>query len=390
MDPRLSNQFAITGIGEAPAGHHPDITVASLVTLACRDAMYNAGLTANDIDGVIIESPLSEPTFMFAVDIAHKLGISPRYTSSTGLGGAAAVSALAQAMAVIEAGLCSTVLFAMGDSIWSHAKGHQQALGTLNWGYAEFEETFGLVQPPGAYALGAQRHMYEYGTTAEAFGSIAVSARYHASLNANAEKRKAITLTDYFDSPWIVEPFRLLDCSLVSDFAGAYIISKRSSVDNSSKPLVLVNAVAQAQTHRYVIDSALTKTGAVDVANTLWDISGLGPNDVKVAELYDSFTYTLLVQLEDYGFCEKGKGGQYVIEKGLSLGDALPVNTHGGLLSQAHSGGILHLTEAVKQLRGECGSRQVPNADIALVSGGGGILFAAHAGALLQRVESDS
>lgn len=386
MNPHLINKFAIIGIGEAPVGKVPGRSPIAAMLESARLAIQDAGISAGDIDGVIAEPPLSSPRFLPANEVASGLGIRPVYAQSTGVGGASAVSSLAAAIAAISAGFCSVVLFTMGDSSWSYQKGHMQPRGRLDWGYEEFEEVFGLAEAAGGYGLCARSHIEQFGTSERHFGEVAVSARYHASLNSNTQMSKPISMEDYLASRWIVEPFRLMDCSLVSDYGGAFIIAAVDVARELRQPVVGISAVAAANTHRFVHQADPVTTGACDVAERIWRVTGLSPDDIDVAELYDSFTYTTLVQLEDYGFCPKGQGGPFVEGGRIRLGGDLPVNTHGGLLSQGHAGGVLHVTEAVKQLRGDCGERQVKQADIALVTGGGGILFASHAGAVLARL----
>ena len=195
--------------------------------------------------------------------------------------------------------------------------------------------------------------------------------------------RRPITLEDYLQSPWIVEPFRLLDCSLVSDYGGALVVTTTERTADLRQVPVFILGYGESHPHRYLMQQEdITRCGAVESGPAAFWMAGVTLQEVDFAELYDSFTYTVLVQLEDYGFCAKGEGGTFVEDGHIALGGALPVNTHGGLLSQAHADGILHVTEAVKQLRGQAGPRQVANARIGLVSGGAGVL-AVHASLLL-------
>lgn len=380
-----SGRYSIVGIGETRVGRVPGITDLALALQAVHQALNDAGVEKEQVDGILCDPPFSDPLFLFPNRIAECLGIQPRYVSTLGLGGASPVGAIAHAVAAIQAGYCRMVLFVAGEAMWSQYKNRYPKHGKLNWGYCDFEEPFGLVEAPGAYALGAMRHMHEYGTEARHFGEVALAMRHHASLNDNAQIKKPISMEDYLSSRWIVEPFRLLDCSLISDFGGAFLITSLDRARDLKRKPVLIESCAQFHDHRYVYNApSLTSTGAAETARHIFRGSAIGPETVDFAELYDSFTYTVIVQLEDYGFCKKGEGGAFVENGAIRLGGRLPVNTHGGLLSQGHADGVLHVTEAVKQLRGTCGSRQVKDARMGLVTGGGGILFATHSAVLLR------
>lgn len=379
----LLGRYSITGIGETRIGHLPRETPLSLAVQAARMAIDDAGLEPPDIDGLLVEYPYCDPRFQFPMEVAEALGIRPRHVSSIDLGGASAVAAIGHGMAAIEAGLCRAVLFVNADCQLSQRRGKEFA-GRLNWGYQDFEEPFGLVGAVGGYALAAQAHIHRYATPPEAFGEIAIAARRHAAANDNAQKRQPFSMTDYLESRWIVEPFRLLDCSLVSDYGGAFVLTRDSPA--GSRPHALVTAFAEGHDHRYLTTASdLTTTIARRLADQIWEQSGLKPADIDLALLYDSFTYTVLVQLEDYGFCEKGKAYEYLRNAGIGPGGKLPVNPHGGLLSQGHSNGVFHLCEAVRQLRGEAKTRNLPEPRRALVTGAGGILLGTHAATILER-----
>jgi acetyl-CoA acetyltransferase len=306
-----------------------------------------------------------------------------RYGHDLHAGGCTPILALANTVRAIAAGLCHTVLIAFGENMLSQTKTPRPTHGQLHWGYEDWEEPFDLVGPPAGYALAAKRHMHQYGTTAAQLGAIAVAQRQHALLNDTAQMRRPLTLEDYLQSPWIVEPFRLPDCSLVSDYGGAFIVTtKERAADLRQKP-VAVLGYGESHPHRYLMqEDDLTQCGAVESGPAALQMAGVTQQDIDFAELYDSFTYTVLMQLEDYGFCAKGEGGAFVENGRTGLGGELPVNTHGGLLSQAHADEILHVTEAVKQLRGQADPRQVPNAQLGLISGGAGVL-AVHASLIL-------
>ena len=376
-------KYCIVGIGESELGQVPQATSLDLTVRAAVRALADAGLTPHQVDGCLSKPPYQEPTFLFTDHLAAVLGLRLRYGHDLHAGGCTPILAAANAVRALEAGLCHTVLVAFGENMLTQSKAPRPTHGKLHWGYEDWEEPFDLVGPPAGYALAARRHMHCYGTTAEQLGIIAVTQRRHALLNEGAQMRRPLTLADYLRSPWVVEPFRVPDCSLVSDYGGAFVVTTAERAADLRHRPVAVLGYGESHPHRYLMrDEDLTRCGAIESGPAALRMAGVGLHEVDFAELYDSFTYTVLVQLEDYGFCAKGEGGAFVEGGRTALGGALPVNTHGGLLSQAHADGILHVTEAVKQLRGHAGPRQVAHADIGLVSGGAGVL-AVHASLLL-------
>jgi len=231
---------------------------------------------------------------------------------------------------------------------------------------------------PSLYALIAQRHMYEYGTKPEQLAEVAVTIRTHAGLNPNAHKKDPITVGDVLSSRMITSPLHVLDCAIVSDGAAAAVVTRADRARDLRKSPVYLLGSGYGLRHGYVGDAeCLTTSGAVDSGRTAFSKSGLGPKDIDVAEIYDCFTITVIVELEDLGFCPKGEGGRFVENGNIGLGGQLPVTTHGGLLSGGHpglGGGFFHVLEAVRQLRGEAGGRQVPKVEVALAHGNGGVV----------------
>jgi acetyl-CoA acetyltransferase len=270
------------------------------------------------------------------------------------------------AVAALEAGYCTTVLCVNGDAQTMRGDGGR---GAVSW-IEDFETPFGFLGAPITYAMPARRHMYEYGTTSEQFGAIAVACRKHASLNPNATFRDPITIADHQASRMVAEPFHLLDCCPVTDGAGAVIItSAERARDLKQRPVYLLG-LGQQNTYsdvQYAVP--MTSPAMKGASRQAYAMAGLGPEDIDVAELYDCFTYVALITLEEYGFCKKGEGGSFVEGGRIELGGELPLNTGGGLLSQAHATGFLHITEAATQLRGTAGARQVAGAQTAIVSG---------------------
>ncbi|HLQ36016.1 MAG TPA: thiolase family protein [Chloroflexota bacterium] len=364
----VSGRYAIAGIGETQVGRLPERSALSLRLEAAVNAIADAGLSKQAIDGIIAHQPRRDPQPNYAAFLADRLGIQPDYINDISLGGSAAASAVMSAVAAIEAGLCSTVLCVSGESQWS-SRG-QPSHGRLGTPGASFRMPFGAGGAPIEYGLAAKRHMHEYGTTSQQFGAIAVACRGHACLNPNAQMRTPISIEDHQSSRMIAEPFHLLDCSLVSDGAGALIVTSAERARELRNPPAYVLGMGTAcRFGEAAYSPCLTTVAGKEAASRAFAMAGLGPADVDLAELYDCFTYTVLVTLEDYGFCRKGEGGAFVEDGRIELGGQLPVNTHGGLLSQAHVGGMLHITEGVTQIRHQAGERQVQGAQVAAVSG---------------------
>jgi acetyl-CoA acetyltransferase len=359
---------AIAGSAETQVGKLPGRSALGLRLEAAVKAMEDAGLEKHRIDGLIACQPRRNPEPNSSALLAERLGIEPRYITDISLGGAASASMVLSAVAAIEAGLCTTVLCVGGDA--ASAYRGQPSRGRLATPGEDFRSPFGADGAPVMYALAARRHMHEYGTTSEQFGAVAVACRRHASLNPNAQMRSPITIEDHQSSRFIVEPLHLLDCSLVSDGAGAVIVTTAERARDLPQPPVHVLGMGSAcRFGELTYNVPITTTAAPEAAARAFAIAGLTPASVDFAELYDCFTPVVLMTLEDYGVCGKGEGGAFVEGGRIELGGELPVNTHGGLLSQAHIGGMLHITEAVTQLRHQAGARQADGAKVGVVSG---------------------
>jgi acetyl-CoA acetyltransferase len=367
----ISGRYAIAGVGESDVGRHLGRSGMALHLEAMTRAIADAGLDKSDIDGLITRPSRSEPQFNYSAVLAGRLGISPTYFTDVALGGASSTSMILDAVAALEAGLCTTVLCVNGDAQTS--RGAVRRGGLTNW-IEDFERPFGMIGAPESYGLSARRHMHEYGTTSEQFGAIAVACRKHAGLNPNAVFRTPLTLADHQASRMVVEPFHLLDCCPVSDGAGAIIITSAERARDLKQAPVFLLGMGQGFTHSDLPYTASMTTAAMRSASErAYAMAGLGPQDIDVAELYDCFTSVVLLTLEDYGFCEKGEGGAFVEGGRIELGGELPVNTGGGLLSQAHASGCLLVTEGAIQMRGIAGDRQVAGAETAIVSGQCGV-----------------
>lgn len=378
----MKDEFAIVGIGETEFGTVSGVSTQGFHLLAIKAALADSGLDKSVVDGFIAQNPYQEAIFIQSLSIAEAMGIQPRYTADLNIGGATPVSMVLQAAAVIKAGLANVVVCSFGENARSGRKNKYH--GRLNMGYEDFEIPYGSGAPVG-YALAARRHMHEYGTTSKQLGAIAVAQRKHALINPGSQMFEPMTIEDHQNSPAILDPFRLLDCCLVSDGGGAVIVTSAERAKTLRQPPVYIMGIGSFHPHRSIMNApTLTTCGAKISGQIAYRMAGITPKDIDFAELYDCFTYTVLVQIEDYGFCKKGEGGPFVETGRIEIGGELPVNTHGGLLSQAYMDGMFHITEAVKQLRGQCGERQVGNANIGLVSGNGGHL-STHATLILRR-----
>ncbi len=379
-----SGTCAIVGIGETAVGKLPQISTLGIQLEAIRCAIQDAGLRPSDVDGVLAIQPSNDPQRAYALSVAQAAGIVPRYATDLAVGGATPVSMVAHAVMAINAGLASAVVCVLGNK---QATGRLEPRhGSLRDGAEDYEEPFGMLGAPAMHATVALRHMHEFGTTSEQLAAVAVAMRKHASMNPAATMREPITVQDVLDSRMIVSPFHLLDCCLVSDGAGAVVVTTAERARDLPRLPVYIWGFGEGHTAGPLQAPTLTTLGGKVASATAYAMAGLGPADMDFAEIYDCFTPIVIVTLEDYGFCAKGEGGPWVENGRIEVGGELPVNTHGGLLSQAHVEGMLHITEAVKQLRG--GSvepeRQVKDARFGIVSGHGASL-SAHATLILGR-----
>ena len=363
---------AVTGVGETTYTRGPSSRSSLALQLeAALAAVHDAGLQPGDIDG-IVPSSVGSAT---AEDFIENFGLRDlRFSATVPMGGASAVAGLQLAKAVIGAGICRHVLLVVGRDGRSGNIGARLRATPQFRTVAEFETPVGAFAPVELYAPMARRHMLTYGTRSEDFAQIAVTMRQHALGNANALMKKPMTVADHQASRMIADPFRLFDCSLESSGAAAVVVSARAAAaDGRQRP---VHLMACAEGHPDS-PSAITQRpdllqlGIAKAAQRVFDQAGVTRADIDVAAIYDCFTYIVLCQLEDLGFCAKGEGAAFVQGGRIALGGPLPVNTHGGLLSQAHMVGMNHIVELVRQLRGQGGANQVAGARIGLVTGYG-------------------
>jgi acetyl-CoA acetyltransferase len=375
----VTPQPVVVGIGESRVGRVADRSTAQLQSDAVQAALADAGLSMQDIDGLFTTPVRVEHWQAPAAVVANHLGLRPRYLSTVDLAGASGAGMVQQAVAAVAAGQCTTALCVAGQNLLSHNSRAQAVKSMAESGSAhpQFEVPYGPLVPS-LYALVAQRHMHQYGTTSEQMAEVAVAIRGHAALNPAAHKRDPITATDVLGSRMISSPLRMLDCAIVSDGAAALIVTTAERArDLKRQPVHLLGAGLGVR-HGH-IGEALEPiiTGAVDSGRAAFAAAGLTPADVDVAELYDCFSITVLIELEDLGFCAKGEGGPFVMGGRVRRGGPLPITTHGGLMSFGHpgvGGGLFHVLEAVRQVRGEAGERQVPDVEVALAHGNGGVM----------------
>ena len=373
----LKNKVAIVGVGDTEVGIVRGYSATQLYVRAAQRALEDAGITKSDVDGLITCVSFAEPYLYHAEMIAEYMQIFPRYCITAPSGGGTTLAIMHHAASAIVSGMADTILITMADSQvtgLSRAKAIEAMAGA---GHPQFERPYG-APIPAFYALVARAHEHAHGTTEAQRAEVAVACRRHASMNPAAQMRDPITVEDVLKSKMIADPLHLLDCSLVSDGGGAIIMtSAERAKDFKNRPVYLLG-IGEGHSHEHISQAhSFVASAAKDAGERAYKMAGLGPKDIDVAELYDCFTPVVIIELEDLGFCPKGEGGRFVEGGRIQIGGELPVNTHGGLLSHCHPGhpgSIFSVTEAVRQLRGECGPRQVKDARIALVHAQGGIL----------------
>ena len=374
--PRVSDQVVIVGAGETKVGKLPGMQSVHIQAWAVQQALVDCGLRVSDLDGLINLDPYAVPHSMFSSTLSEYLGLKPKFLSTLDVGGTVTgMTMLQQAVWAIEAGHCEVVACVYGENALTARAPEQRGLAMQNlMGGQEWEEPFGVHGMVTPYALVAQRYLHQYGATVDDFGEVSVLTRRHALNNENAQMKKPMTLEDHRASKMISSPLRLLDCSLVSDGGGAVILTTRSRAQRIGQPFVSIKSMAMRATHSSIAQLPdLEDFGMREAGRDAFEAAGEGPEAMQVALLHDAFSVSVLITLEALGFCQPGQGGNYLRAGHASMAGSCPLNPHGGLLSQAHIGGMLHLTEAVQQLRGRAGRRQIEGARRAVVSGNGGV-----------------
>ena len=370
MDGLERGGAAIVGVAESDLGQVADgMSVIDLMVQGAKRALDDCGLSLKDVDGLFSATTQSR---LSVLALAEYLGINPAFLGSTIVGGSSFEYHVAHAMGAIALGLCNVALIAYGSTQRSVGR-RQASLREVN----PYETPFKPFLPTSAYALAASRHMHEFGTTREQLAAVAVAAREWALLNPTAWEKKPLSVEDVLSSRMMSYPLTVRDCCLVTDGGGAIVVTSAERAGSLRKTPVYVLGFGQSVTHGSISSMPdLTVTGALAAGKAAYAMAGLAPSDIDAVELYDAFTINTILFLEDLGFCKKGEGGAFVSGGRIGPNGSLAVNTNGGGLSYCHPGmyGLFLLIEAVRQLRGECGARQVKDCEVALAHGNGGVL----------------
>jgi acetyl-CoA C-acetyltransferase len=379
----IKGKAYVVGIYEHPTRKADDKSLAQLHAESARGALEDAGLGKDDVDGYFCagDAPGLGPLSM-----ADYMGLKLRHMDSTDSGGSSYIIHVGHAAEAIALGKCKVALITLAGRPRSEGQATGTAARTAqNTPDAPFENPYGPATA-NMYAMCAMRHMYQYGTTSEQLAWIKVAASHHAQHNPHAMLRNVVTVEEVVNSPMIADPLHRLDCCVISDGGGAIIVASPEVANSLKRPKVKILGAAEAPKHQMGGQIDLTYSGAVWSGPAAFAEAGVKPGDIKYASIYDSFTITVLMQIEDLGFCEKGQGGRFVADGNLIAGTGrLPFNTDGGGLCNNHPanrGGLTKVVEAVRQLRGEAHPAvQVKNCDLALAHGTGGSLGTRHGSA---------
>jgi acetyl-CoA acetyltransferase len=365
--------IAIVGIGATKPVRRSLKGLRALCVEAIEAALADAGIAPSEVDGILTDG-LVMPTTVPRDYIAAQFGIDRRFDGGMSYGGAGSATAPLQAQLAISSGLAKTVLYYFGVDWGTRASG-PYGFHDLYAAKLAFEKPYGFTGQPAYFALWARRYMHEHGLTERDLATIAVTQRQSALLHPNSQMTAPLTYDDYFASRIVAEPLRVPDCCLITDGACAFVMTSLERARDLAKPPVRVMGAAFAS-EPVTGDDVFTQSGgfmripgARAAADRALAAAGISIADVDLAELYDCFTISCLLQIEDVGFCKRGEGAAFIREKGIGIGGKLPINTHGGLLSHSYLLGVEHVLEAVRQLRGEAGAAQVAGAEIGLVGG---------------------
>jgi acetyl-CoA acetyltransferase len=377
----MAREAVILGVGDVPLEDGKVVGRGSVLQVqarAAKAALDDAGIPMSEVDGLLcaglwgVPGPGQLPT----VTLGEYLGIHPRFIDATNIGGSAFEAHVAHAAMAVERGYCDVALVVYGStqrSERSRSLGGRPATLTM-----QFENIWGIPQPVGGYALAARRHMHEHGTTEEQLAEIAVATRKWAQMNPQATRKEDMTIDDVMASMPIADPLKLFDCCLVTDGAGAVVVTTAENAKAVGRKPAYVRGFGEAHTHWSIgaMPDLARLTAAEMSGRTAFEMAGVSHDAIDLVECYDSFTITVLMTLEALGFAERGAGGEFVSNQRTAPGGDFPLNTNGGGLSYCHPGmyGIFLLIEAVRQMRGEAGERQVEGVETALVHGTGGTL----------------
>jgi acetyl-CoA acetyltransferase len=377
----MAREAVIVGAGDVPLKDGKVVGGGSVLQVqarAVKAALDDAKIPMGDVDGLLVAGlwGVPGPGQLPSITLGEYLGIRPVFADTTNIGGSAFEAHVAHAAMAIERGYCDVAVIVYGSmqrTERSRTLGGRPSVLTM-----QFENVWGIPQPVGGYALAAKRHFHEFGTTGEQLAEIAVATRKWGSLNPEATKRDLITIDDVMSSMPISDPLKLLDCCLITDGAGAIVMTSADNARAHGSKSVFVRGFGEAHTHWSVgaMPDLARLTAAEMSGKRAFEMAGITHDAIDIVECYDSFTITVLMTLEALGFCKTGEGGEFVSNQRTAPGGEFPLNTNGGGLSYCHPGmyGIFLLIEAVRQLRGEAGDRQVKNVNTALVHGTGGTL----------------
>ncbi len=381
----VAYRTAIAGIGTTAFGKLPGRSAWSLQAEAVARAVADAGLTKDDVDGLLTEPQFSEPLLLHGHSLGRYLGLKTNYLSTKSIGGATAISLVQEAAMAIDNGLCEVAVCVYGENAKT---GLPMLFGKAQMGRGQIpaeELAYGMAGGPVMEARSAMRYKVEFGVTDEMFGSVPIAFREHAVSNPNASYRQPLTMDEYLASRMIADPLRVLDCTIgASDGAVAIVVTSAARARALAQPPVYIAGMGAGNNLDWLRDpSHYTHFAGARSSERAYEMAKLTPEDIRSAQLYDCFTSTVLITLEDYGFCKKGEAGGFALDGNLRPGGSLPTNTSGGMLSEANMTGWNHIAEAARQIRGSSTS-QVPDCTSVIVSGHGG-LQAAHATLIVTR-----
>ncbi len=365
----ISGKYCIVGVGQTAYGKLPGRSAESLTVEALHQALEDAGIAKAEIDCVLTKAPTSDFQMLFSTRIAQFIGVVPKVTATIDNAGASTATALVYAAMCMEEGLCSAAVISYGDNPLTGSRKAYSEFGSGD------SAPYGLLGAAGHYALIAQRYLHEFGKSPRDLACVPLGDRAWAQKNPNACFRKPLSLSEYLESRWVVEPFRLFDCCPITDGAAAVVVVPAARASDLPKRPVYIAGFGQGHPAAELTSrQTLTTSGALQSGKTAFGMAGIAPHEVDFLQLYDPFSIVPAITLEDYGFCAKGEGLDFLADGKTAPGGELPMNTSGGLLSETGMPGMQLIVEAVRQLRGECGERQVRDAQVGVVSNQGGYM----------------
>lgn len=382
----MGTKAIISGVHDTRVGALPDSTCMSLHVEAALGALADAGLKVSDIDGLLTAYSFASPQLMLGGVLGEYLGLRPKVNASIAMGGMTGGLLVRHAESLVRSGRCRHVLCVTGDNRLTGLGDRVQA-ALADVGHPQYEQPYGM-SVPAAFAMAAQVYFHEGWLNGEHLAAVAVNQRTNAALHPQSHMKKPITMDDVRKSKVIASPLRMLDCCLVSDGGAAVVVSAAETGRDRPKRAVELLGIGEGHTHEHIFAApSLVDFGCKESAADALAQAGLKHKDVDCAHIYDCFTSTLLITLESMGFYGRGEAGPAALAGEFAIGGRFPVNTNGGLLSYGSSGaagGMFHVVEAVRQLRGECGPRQVKDAEVALAHTLGGI-FSGHCSIIMGR-----